>query len=60
MEYADWAIERGMAIDEFAGRLSFFFNAHSDFFEEIAKYRAAGKYGLRRCATAMARRANAA
>jgi methylmalonyl-CoA mutase N-terminal domain/subunit len=43
MEYADWAIERGMAIDEFAGRLSFFFNAHSDFFEEIAKYRAARK-----------------
>ena len=41
LEYADWAIERGMAIDEFAPRLSFFFNAHSDFFEEIAKYRAA-------------------
>jgi methylmalonyl-CoA mutase N-terminal domain/subunit len=43
LEYADWAIERGMAIDEFAPRLSFFFNAHSDFFEEIAKYRAARK-----------------
>ena len=43
MEYADWAMERGMAIDEFAPRLSFFFNAHSDFFEEIAKYRAARK-----------------
>src|SRR5207247_466619 len=41
MEYVDWAIERGLAIDEFAPRLSFFFNAHSDFFEEIAKYRAA-------------------
>jgi methylmalonyl-CoA mutase N-terminal domain/subunit len=40
-EYADWALERGLAIDEFAPRLSFFFNAHSDFFEEIAKYRAA-------------------
>jgi methylmalonyl-CoA mutase, N-terminal domain len=41
MEYVDWAIERGLKIDEFAPRLSFFFNAHSDFFEEIAKYRAA-------------------
>jgi len=43
MEYVDWALERGMAVDEFAPRLSFFFNAHSDFFEEIAKYRAARK-----------------
>jgi methylmalonyl-CoA mutase N-terminal domain/subunit len=41
MEYVDWALERGLHIDEFAPRLSFFFNAHSDFFEEIAKYRAA-------------------
>jgi len=39
--YIDWALERGLAIDEFAPRLSFFFNAHLDFFEEIAKYRAA-------------------
>jgi methylmalonyl-CoA mutase N-terminal domain/subunit len=43
IEYVDWAIERGLNIDEFAPRLSFFFNAHSDFFEEIAKYRAARK-----------------
>jgi methylmalonyl-CoA mutase N-terminal domain/subunit len=43
IEYADWAIERGLPIDSFAPRLSFFFNAHSDFFEEIAKYRAARK-----------------
>jgi methylmalonyl-CoA mutase N-terminal domain/subunit len=41
MEYVDWALERGLSIDEFAPRLSFFFNAHNDFFEEIAKYRAA-------------------
>jgi methylmalonyl-CoA mutase N-terminal domain/subunit len=41
IEYVDWALERGLAIDEFAPRLSFFFNAHNDFFEEIAKYRAA-------------------
>lgn len=41
LEYADWAIERGLAIDEFAPRFSFFFNAHNDFFEEIAKFRAA-------------------
>jgi methylmalonyl-CoA mutase N-terminal domain/subunit len=43
MEYVDWALARGLHIDEFAPRLSFFFNAHSDFFEEIAKYRAARK-----------------
>src|ERR1039457_2294341 len=42
-EYVDWALERGLKIDDFAPRLSFFFNAHSDFFEEIAKYRAARK-----------------
>jgi methylmalonyl-CoA mutase N-terminal domain/subunit len=41
IEYVDWALERGLQIDEFAPRLSFFFNAHNDFFEEIAKYRAA-------------------
>ncbi len=41
IEYVDWALERGLAVDDFAPRLSFFFNAHSDFFEEIAKYRAA-------------------
>jgi methylmalonyl-CoA mutase N-terminal domain/subunit len=43
IEYVDWALERGLPIDDFAPRLSFFFNAHSDFFEEIAKYRAARK-----------------
>jgi len=43
MEYVDWAIERGLPVDSFAPRLSFFFNSHSDFFEEIAKYRAARK-----------------
>jgi methylmalonyl-CoA mutase N-terminal domain/subunit len=41
VEYVEWALERGLPIDSFAGRLSFFFNAHNDFFEEIAKYRAA-------------------
>ena len=41
LEYARWAVERGLDIDSFAPRLSFFFNAHNDFFEEIAKYRAA-------------------
>ena len=41
LEYVRWALERGLEIDEFAPRLSFFFNAHNDFFEEIAKYRAA-------------------
>jgi len=43
LEYVDWALERGLAVDDFAPRLSFFFNAHNDFFEEIAKYRAARK-----------------
>src|SRR5687767_3824179 len=39
--YVERALERGLSVDEFAPRLSFFFNAHIDFFEEIAKYRAA-------------------
>src|ERR1700676_4105051 len=41
LEYVEWGIRRGMDVDEFVPQLSFFFNAHSDFFEEIAKYRAA-------------------
>jgi methylmalonyl-CoA mutase N-terminal domain/subunit len=41
IEYIEWSLERGLSIDEFAPQLSFFFNAHNDFFEEIAKYRAA-------------------
>ena len=41
LTYVDEAMRRGLRVDEFAPRLSFFFNAHSDFFEEIAKYRAA-------------------
>jgi methylmalonyl-CoA mutase N-terminal domain/subunit len=43
IEYVEWALERGLDIDEFAPRLSYFFNAHNDFFEEIAKFRAARK-----------------
>jgi methylmalonyl-CoA mutase N-terminal domain/subunit len=46
--YVEWAIERGLDVDEFAPRLSFFFNAHLDFFEEIAKYRAARRIWARR------------
>jgi methylmalonyl-CoA mutase N-terminal domain/subunit len=45
--YVDWAIARGLDVDEFAPRLSFFFNAHLDFFEEIAKYRAARRIWAR-------------
>ncbi|MCL4523569.1 MAG: methylmalonyl-CoA mutase family protein [Acidobacteria bacterium] len=41
IEYVDWGVRRGLIVDEFVPRLSFFFNAHNDFFEEIAKYRAA-------------------
>jgi methylmalonyl-CoA mutase, N-terminal domain len=47
IEYVEWALERGLAVDVFAPRLSFFFNAHSDFFEEIAKYRAARRIWAR-------------
>jgi len=43
IEYVEWAIARGLPVDTFAPRLSFFFNSHNDFFEEIAKYRAARK-----------------
>src|ERR1700693_2913638 len=45
MEYVEWAMRRGLDVDEFVPQLSFFFNAHSDFFEEIAKYRAARRIG---------------
>ena len=47
MEYVRWGVARGMDVDEFAPRLSFFFNAHNDFFEEIAKYRAARRIWAR-------------
>ena len=47
MEYVHWAIERGLDVDSFAPRLSYFFNAHNDFFEEIAKYRAARRIWAR-------------
>ena len=46
-EYVRWAIARGLAVDDFAPRLSLFFNAHNDFFEEIAKYRAARRIWAR-------------
>jgi len=45
--YVDACLERGLDVDEFAPRLSFFFNAHLDFFEEIAKYRAARRIWAR-------------
>ena len=41
MEYVEWGMRRGLNVDQFVPQLSFFFNAHNDFFEEIAKYRAA-------------------
>ena len=41
IEYVEWGVQRGLAVDDFAPTLSFFFNAHNDFFEEIAKYRTA-------------------
>jgi methylmalonyl-CoA mutase N-terminal domain/subunit len=47
LEYVRWALARGLHIDEFAPRLSFFFNVHNDFFEEIAKLRAARRIWAR-------------
>src|SRR5215510_11563496 len=47
IEYVQYAINHGMNVDAFAPRLSFFFNSHNDFFEEIAKYRAARRIWYR-------------
>ena len=47
VEYVEWARRRGLDIDEFGPRLSFFFNSHNDFFEEIAKFRSARKIWYR-------------
>ena len=46
-EYVRWCLDRGLQIDEFAPRLSFFFNCHNDFFEEVAKFRAARRIWAR-------------
>ena len=47
IEYVQWGADAGLAVDDFVPRMSFFFNAHSDFFEEIAKYRAARRLWAR-------------
>ena len=47
LEYVRWGLRRGLDIDDFAPRLSFFFNSHNDFFEEIAKFRAARRIWAR-------------
>jgi methylmalonyl-CoA mutase N-terminal domain/subunit len=47
LEYVRWGTERGLDIDKFAPRLSFFFNSHNDFFEEICKFRAARRIWAR-------------
>jgi methylmalonyl-CoA mutase N-terminal domain/subunit len=47
IEYVRWGVDAGLDLDEFVPRLSFFFNAHNDFFEEIAKYRAARRIWAR-------------
>lgn len=47
LEYVKWSIDRGLSVDEFGPRLSFFFDVHSDFFEEIAKFRAARRMWAR-------------
>jgi methylmalonyl-CoA mutase N-terminal domain/subunit len=47
IEYVQWGLDAGLDVDTFVPRLSFFFNAHSDFFEEVAKYRAARRIWAR-------------
>jgi methylmalonyl-CoA mutase N-terminal domain/subunit len=47
IEYVQWCVDAGMDVDSFAPRLSFFFNSHSDFFEEVAKFRAARRIWAR-------------
>jgi methylmalonyl-CoA mutase N-terminal domain/subunit len=47
IEYVQWGVDAGLDLDEFVPRISFFFNAHNDFFEEIAKYRAARRIWAR-------------
>ena len=47
MEYVRWGIDRGLRVDSFAPRLSFFFNCHNDLFEEVAKFRAARRIWAR-------------
>ncbi|MCE7927046.1 MAG: methylmalonyl-CoA mutase [Dehalococcoidia bacterium] len=47
VEYVKWALARGLDIDSFAPRISFFFNSHNDFFEEVAKFRAARRVWAR-------------
>jgi methylmalonyl-CoA mutase, N-terminal domain len=47
IEYVQWGVDAGLDVDDFVPRISFFFNAHSDFFEELAKYRAARKIWAR-------------
>ena len=60
LEYVQWGVDAGLDVDAFVPQISFFFNAHSDFFEEIAKYRAARKIWARRDARPLpARRTSA-
>ncbi|HEY6119318.1 MAG TPA: methylmalonyl-CoA mutase family protein [Pyrinomonadaceae bacterium] len=47
LEYVDWGVKAGLDVDQFVPRVSFFFNAHNDFFEEVAKYRAARRIWAR-------------
>src|ERR1700694_749377 len=47
LEYVDWGVRAGLELDAFVPRISFFFNAHNDFFEEVAKYRAARRIWAR-------------
>ena len=47
LEYVEWGVKAGLEVDQFVPRVSFFFNAHNDFFEEIAKYRAARRIWAR-------------
>ena len=59
IEYVQWGVDAGLDVDDFVPRMSFFFNAHSDFFEEIAKYRAARRLWARAHARSLRRRKRA-
>src|SRR5260370_38360963 len=47
IEYVEWGLRAGLNLEQFVPRISFFFNAHNDFFEEVAKYRAARRIWAR-------------
>jgi hypothetical protein len=56
LEYVQWGVDAGLAVDDFVPRMSFFFNAHSDFFEKSRNTARRGRCGRTRCANGSAQR----